>query len=108
MIGEAIPHFEAWLLDDERAVKLVLDVPAADQIPRPDRCESPKVELEGLIEAAAREGRDGTGGEWSDRDEAKAAIARRISPARCRRRKHTGFADFLTDLSEEFGPEFTP
>ena len=93
-LGEAAPHFESWLLDDEQAVKVVLAIAPGVRIPLPHRCRSPKVELERLIADAGR----------PDRDDAKAEIAAGIDPARCRRGKRTGFADFLTDLHAEFPP----
>ena len=90
-LGEAAPHFEAWLLDDGEAVKVVLNIPAGDAVPRPDACHSPKMELERLIAVRGLE-----------RDPAKEAVARGLRPQRCRRGKKTGFEAFVTELRGEF------
>ena len=90
-LGEAAPHFEAWLLDDGEAVKLTLKIDAGEAVPHVDRCRSPKLELEGLIAARGLE-----------RDPAKETIARGVAEHRCRRAGETGFAAFAAELRTEF------
>ena len=92
-LGEAAPHFEAWLLDDGEAVKLVLKIDPGEAVPRVDRCHSPKLTLERLI-ADRGLGRDPT----------KEAVARGVAEVRCRRSGETGFAAFVAELRAEFPP----
>lgn len=91
-LGEAAPHFEAWLLDDGNAVKLCLNIAATETIPRVDKCRSPKLEFERLI---ADQG--------LDRDPLKTKVAWSLQVVRCRREKQTGFAAFRLELEQEYG-----
>ena len=91
-LGEAAPHFEAWLLDDGEAVKLTLAIPAEQAVPKADACHSPKLELERMIAERGLE-----------RDPAKAAVASALEITRCRCGEATGFAAFVAELRAEFG-----
>ena len=93
-LGEAAPHFEAWLLDDGEAVKLTLEIAASEPIQGVRHCRSPKLELERLI--AERD---------LERDPTKAAVARVIDFRRCRHAKEIGLATFVEQLSTEFQPQ---
>ena len=93
-LGEAAPHFEAWLLDDGEAVKLVLNVEAGEAVPHPGNCANPKETLERLIADRGL-----------DRDPTKTAVARQLRPDCCRRASTTGFQAFLAELAAEFSPD---
>jgi hypothetical protein len=93
-LGEATPHAEAWLLDDEVAVRAGLNLPSRIKIPTPRQVESPKEALEDLR-------RD------SDRShdpilEVLIDIARQVQPSRCMRAKETGFHALQEELRSAF------
>ena len=92
-IGEPKPHIEAWLLDDEKAVRTVLKLQPTDEIPHPVKCGSPKAELNRLYDSSGR----------SDADKLLylEELAAEFDKARCRQGKHTGFNAFCDDLESE-------
>ena len=91
-LGEARPHFEAWLLDDGEAVKAVLRIDPTEAVVAVEKCGSPKLELERLIADRGLE-----------RDPTKAEVAAAVTADRCRAAKGTGFAEFVAELQTEFG-----
>jgi hypothetical protein len=94
-LGEAIPHLEAWLLDDPVAVRTALELPTAAEIKSPSKVDSPKAELHGLH-------RDST----CDLTEMEmlAAVARMLDVARCNHCDSTGLAEFCREVHAELGP----
>ena len=97
-LGEAIPHNEAWLLDDQIAVREVLQLPRAAVIPNVRRCEYPKDSLETLLQESPRH------------DEPPltiwAEIAGRVESKNCHHKKETGFEAFVGEVQQELGPLF--
>ena len=92
-LGEANPHFEAWLSDDGDAVRSVLKISAEEAVPGVAD-GSPKVTLERLVADRGM-----------DRDETKAAVAAAVDVVRCRSAGDTGLAEFVAELRREFGIE---
>lgn len=92
-VGRAIPHGEAWLLDDPEAVKTGLGLPAGARVPSPRRVGSPKYALTGLYQKNTRG--------LSTRKDAWRLIALEIQPNRCRTPSRTGYAEFVEDLTQE-------
>ena len=95
-LGRAIPHGEAWLLDDPSAVKNVLGLLSSTEIPTVTTRGDCKSILEGL---------------WRGSDRTKesptiiwAEIARQVDPQRSNHRHETGFEDFLDEVRRELGP----
>ncbi len=93
-VGEAVPHLEAWLLDDPHAVRTALRLAANATIPSVRHAKTHKGALQQLIRQ-------------SDCDEGVlvilAAIAKQLDPQRCRNAKHTGFEEFADDVQSELG-----
>jgi hypothetical protein len=95
-LGEAVPHGEAWLLDDAVAVRAALNLPADTPIPTVRRSQNPKRTLHELLANSPRTG---------DRPlEVLADIARQLEPSRCTHGKKTGFHGFVGEVREESGP----
>ena len=95
-LGKAIPHGEAWLLDDRVAVREALGLPADAQIPTVRKAKDPKKALEQLLADSKRA--DGLPrAVWPD-------IARNVDPKRCAHSKLTGFKAFADDVRSELGP----
>jgi hypothetical protein len=95
-LGQAEPHLEAWLLDDEVAVRRGLRLAAKHPIPNVAKCSNPKEEIETLREAAHEEN-----------DSVLAALSRiaaEVEPARCAHAKRTGFKAFHDDVRHELRP----
>ena len=93
-IGIAVPHGEAWLLDDAHAVAECLQLGGTDNVRSWQDCKSPKDELTTMHRGSVRE------------NEPPVEICREIASlvllARCRNSDKTGFADFVNDLTSEF------
>jgi len=93
-LGEAVPHGEAWLLDDAVAVRTVLALPEVIEIPPKEFARHPQKAIEKLISISTR------------RDERPreicAEIAKHIEHTRCHTAKETGFAGFVDDVRAEF------
>jgi hypothetical protein len=94
-IGEADPHLEAWLLDDDVAVRASLGLPSTAAVEAPTKVKSPKDELDRLYKSCN-----------IDRStvDVLAAIARQLVVDRCGRAKYTGFEAFAEDIRAELGP----
>ncbi len=94
-LGEAIPHGEAWLLDDPHAVRQVLEFDSRVEIPNVRKTRSPKETLNELFRKSQRND------DWMD---LLGEIAQRIDVSRCHHSDETGFSDFVEEVRHEFGP----
>lgn len=92
-LGEARPHGEAWLLDDQVAVKGVLGISAGEAIPTVQKSRSPKNALNNLCTAFERKFADVLPG-----------MAAKIDVGRCAHAKETGLQEFAEDVRAELGP----
>lgn len=88
-VGEAIPHGEAWLVDD--LVPLRTHLGLDPHAPRPD-LKDPKASLHALIREADR----------SDVLEIIESIAEDLAIERCQMARETGLAAFVDDLKDQF------
>ena len=95
-LGEASPHGEAWLLDDQKAVRSGLGLEANAPIPSVTKTKDPKDALQNLIEGSPRSGERTI--------ELIKKIAENIDPNRCTHAKVTGFEAFAQDVKAELGP----
>ncbi|MEX2169818.1 MAG: hypothetical protein WD851_10945 [Pirellulales bacterium] len=93
-VGEAIPHLEAWLLDDPKAVREALHFPSDKLIPPVSKTE-PKNTLNVLIDESARS---------EGMMDLLAEIARCIDKGRCNHSDKTGFESFVQDVRAELEP----
>lgn len=94
-LGCAHPHHEAWLLDDELAIREALAVPSSETIPSVHRSKSPKNDLDALMEL------------WKPgvpRRNLLGEVATKVNLKRCSHSRETGFADFVDDIRQEFLP----
>ena len=96
VLGEAIPHGEAWLLDDPHAIRQVLEFDGGVTILNVRRSRSPKETLNELFRKSRRHGDDWMG--------LLREIAQRIDVSRCQHGKETGFSDFVEEVRQELGP----
>jgi len=94
-IGQAIPHGEAWLLDDPVAVREALQLPADASIPNVMKCSYPKDNLDTLKAESSRSSEKIT--------VLLGDIARVVDPDRCQHKKQTGFGAFMKDVVQELG-----
>lgn len=95
-LGEAIPHGEAWLLDDSVAIRQALGLPDSQSIPVVTSVSSPKTELSALQSTSTRE---------AEREiDVLGDIARRLVPERCVHEKETGFRAFRREIEAELRP----
>lgn len=92
--GEACPHTEAWLLDDDVAVRSSLSTPPDQPVQSLKNCKDPKQALQVLIEQFAPN---------SETLEVLTLIAKSVDPARCNHANETGLTDFLQDVRAELG-----
>ncbi len=97
-LGEAIPHNEAWLLDDPVAVREGLRLPADTPIPNVRECADPKSRLEELHRQSPRAA-EAPLDVWPH-------IAARVDAPRCNHKQETGFAAFIDEVNAELGPLF--
>ncbi len=93
-LGQAIPHGEAWLLDDAEAVKKVLGLAAMEKVPGVKNKRGAKALLEEMLARSPRKGERPT--------EVWRELAGTIREKRCRAPRATGFAAFAADLRREF------
>ena len=94
-VGEAVPHGEAWLLDDPKAVRTGLGLPADADIPNVARTKDPKQAFPELLESSPRAGERPL--------EVIPDVARHITLDRCNHADRTGFKDFVDDVERELG-----
>jgi len=94
-LGEAIPHLEAWLIDDPVAVRTAFGIPSSTEIMSPTKLKSPKDELNRL---------HGECGVARPVVEVLAAIACGVKSERCIHGEHTGFRQFAAEVASEIGP----
>jgi hypothetical protein len=92
-LGEADPHVEAWLIDDEKAVRQALKL--SPDHPVRIRPRDPKSELGKLIDASELE--------FESILVPLAEIARALDPTRCTHARKTGFEAFVSDVKTELG-----
>jgi hypothetical protein len=94
-LGEAVPHLEAWLLDDPEALREALGLDSREDVPTVRKAKHPKTELNSLIEKSSY-----------DRSllDHLSEISRRCDPIRCRHASETGFKLFVDDVKTELGP----
>jgi hypothetical protein len=97
-LGEAIPHNEAWLLDDPVAVREGLHLPVGAPIPNVRECADPKPTLEELHRQSPRAA-EAPLAVWPD-------IAARVNATRCNHKQETGFAAFAEEVKVELGSLF--
>ncbi len=93
-LGEARPHVEVWLLDDEKAVRAGLSLPGDHRVAWNER--DGKGALNEIIAACADAGRV---------VDHLPLIAREVRLERCNHRESTGFGDFAADIELEFGTQ---
>jgi len=93
-VGRAIPHGEAWLIDDHEAIKEALGLPADAQIPSVKKTGNPKNVLNEIHQQHK--------GDLQSRKDAYACIAKNVRLSRCRFPEKTGFKEFVEDLMKEF------
>lgn len=95
-LGEANPHLEAWLLDDQVAVRRTLRLDGDHPLPNVRSVSSPKAELDDLHSRCSR------------CDEERLAIlaemAASVDHARCAHSGETGFKSFVEEVRTELGP----
>jgi hypothetical protein len=95
-LGCAIPHAEAWLLDDVVAVRTVLRLDHATVVPNLRDMKYPKDELTALHAGSPRA------------EEPililLAEIAQAVLATRCQHANETGFAAFVEEIRDEIAP----
>jgi len=94
-VGEARPHGEAWLLDDQRAVREALGLPSDTDVPTGRRARNPKTELLKLLRQSPRR-----------RERPLVVfpeIAKLVELSRCPHAEQTGFQNFSDDVVRELG-----
>ena len=94
-LGEAVPHGEAWLLDDPVAVREAMNLPSNAKIPAVRESSDPKETLHRLLRNGPR-AKDRPLQVWAD-------IAGRVEASRCAHGKATGFHAFVDDVRRELG-----
>ncbi len=92
-LGEAVPHGEAWLLDDSVAVRQVLGISEGVRIPAVGKVA--KATLNDLISNSSL---------TNDHMTALRDIARAVDISRCKGAKKTGLAAFAKEVKSELGP----
>lgn len=96
-VGEAVPHLEAWLLDDPVSVRNALGLSKDNDIPNVAQGD-PKTALNRLIDES----------ESSDRPaQLLSAIACGLDCDRCNHSSDTGFKDFVYDVRAELEPQLS-
>jgi hypothetical protein len=95
-LGEAVPHVDAWLLDDHVAVRRGLKLAAEIEIHAVRQTTDPKGSIQSLVQQSETQA--------GDLLAILAGIAREVVPARCQHAKETGFKKFADDVRRELGP----
>lgn len=96
-IGVPKPHIEAWLLDDEQAVRKGLALEKSHPIPSVSKVPYPKDALTDLFNQSPR------AADGRTEMEVLPEIAKRVSLERSLQKKQTGLEAFSEDLLREFG-----
>jgi hypothetical protein len=94
-LGEAIPHLEAWLLDDPVAVRTALGFTSDVEIKSPTKINSPKEELQMLCSSCPM---------GQTAIEILAQVASLLSMERCNHAQQTGFEKFAAEVEQELRP----
>jgi hypothetical protein len=94
-LGEAVPHLEAWLLDDDVAVRSAFDFAPDTQIEAPTKVKSPKETLDKYHTASKT---------TKAVVETLAEIAANLAVTHCARSGHTGFHAFCEEVNRELAP----
>jgi len=97
-LGEAIPHAEAWLLDDEKAIREVLQI-AGDQDISPVNRKNPKDALNNLMMESGRQ---------ETSMNLLQEIAANVDRGRCNHASETGFDAFVQEVQKELSPIVDP
>ena len=97
-LGEADPHFEAWLLDDPAGVRRALGLPGEIDVVNVMKSPYPKDDLDQLIVKASR---------TDTRISCLAQIAACVDVSRCNHAKQTGLHAFVNEVRTELGPLVT-
>lgn len=97
-LGEAIPHFDAWLLDDPVAVRKGLNFGGDVEVPNAVKVDSPKKVLSKLIRACPLDD--------TDDSEILGEVARCLCRKRCVHAKKTGFENFCNEVDVELKAAF--
>ncbi|MBL8880295.1 MAG: hypothetical protein JNG88_14370 [Phycisphaerales bacterium] len=100
-LGHADPHLEAWLLDDEKAVRTTLAFATNRAIRGVGSVKSPKEELNRLWEESPRR-RDNPSESSIDM---LAALSRELSIDRCNQSIRTGLQDFADEVRTRITPK---
>jgi hypothetical protein len=95
-LGEANPHGEAWLIDDQVAVRGALCLPGDYQIKTVRQVKSPKDEIHALRKQSNR-AEDPMTDVLED-------IARGLDHSRCMHARETGFDGLLQEVRTELAP----
>lgn len=95
-LGEAVPHGEAWLLDDTEAVRQALRLQDAEKIPSLKKTDDPKKTLDQLISESERS--------CDLHIDVLRDIAKNLDQSRCKNRKTSGFDSFMKDVHSELNP----
>lgn len=95
-VGCAIPHAEAWLLDDPVAVRSVLRLDTSVIIPNVGKVANPKDELTSLHSTSLRS--------EEPMRTILIEIAQALDPSRCQHTGETGFKHFVKDVHDEIAP----
>lgn len=95
-LGEAVPHAEAWLLDDPVAVRNTLSLAPDAEVPNVRDVASPKNALDELISAS-----DSANDVFMD---VCRRVAQQLNPSRCVHARETGFKAFVSEVRDEIGP----
>jgi hypothetical protein len=95
-LAEAMPHAEAWLLDDRVAVVNALGLGPDASVPTVRQTKSPKDTLEELKNRCDRAA--------DPILEILADIAKLVDPARCVHAAETGFEVLVDEVQRELGP----
>lgn len=97
-LGEAVPHGEAWLLDDDKAVRDGLGLSPSESIPKVGSgSQKPKQVLEALHKKSPRS-EEGSLDVWAD-------IAQRVTLGTCRSPVTTGFKAFAEEVEQQLAQE---
>lgn len=94
-IEEAVPHADAWLLDDPTAIRQALQLTSEVEIQTVRQSKNPKATLQSLIEQSEID--------TVDLLAILAAIAREVELSRCQHAKETGFKKFADEVRHELG-----